>query len=866
MRTIIIFILLFLSLAANVAFSQVPAKKGNQSDTYWWHKYPTCINNVKSLEATHARLIMQNYVADPTWGPYGQRLEKLFRNNQFRSIKGKGHRWITWIEGFGNTIMYAAAFQQYKDGSFPTYKNDPKVSRLECHHWGWNTNALKRANTIKWIGLHNTVNNEDIAKPLFTREKLGLPAPKYPDGRLALGQLPELEYPVNCRVFDACCSKDINGNLYYSDFSIIKTNIATGKPIVEMEGLHRVAVKSVESKLLRNRKPEEEVFLDRIVLPKDCAAPFWIDYARTSVRAILKEGLDGVWCDNFSPWDNFGNSPIRKAFGDWSVYRFKTYLQKKFTKSELRKMGVKDATSFDIRKYLKQKAIEFGAKNPSDYKCSEWRDLRWLDEPVWNVYKVFKQKVGQEALRNLYNVIKEEAKKAGRPDFAVCGNDIPKFGLGWARDDWLDMVSTELAPGWGLSTGSRGIMLPPLGKMAVDYNAAREHQKGPFSTIWYYLPEKHCNKPGLGKVLMAEAFANGAFIKYGFGKEQTGTPEAHGWWNDFVHENEEKFGRRSPIADVGILFSPDNQLAVFLPNAIAPDFDAQPHAFGYWGFATAMIDAHIPYRTVTDWNVNSKALAGLKTFIIPNAEYLDDRIIPILKKWVSHGGRLIITGNSGMREGVEGYFKKRKNSVLAPLIGLDMLREDLSKQKNQKSVATDLKLIPMAAVGIDSLQPVKSKKRNKNIKTNNLVHIQKLGKGTVIWSPETLGMDYFINENERITILNSIVDLAGPSKLLSAPNLNSTVGIFCWKSIDGKNLFADLVNYNIDLETDTLTPATNIVFKLRVPKNYAVLHSKTLSPEKIPPAEVKSKKNYVYVRLPELLHFASIKIHFAETP
>ena len=51
----------------------------------------------------------------------------------------------------------------------------------------------------------------------------------------------------------------------------------------------------------------------------------------------------------------------------------------------------------------------------------------------------------------------------------MAGNDIPIFSLGWVRGD-VDMASTELSYGWGLISGPRGLMLPPLGGYVPIYN------------------------------------------------------------------------------------------------------------------------------------------------------------------------------------------------------------------------------------------------------------------------------------------------------------------------------------------------------------------------------------------------------------
>jgi len=815
-----------------------PAQRVQPPSPYWWQSYPIYVGlgehtDVAEAVALHGRMITDGYAADPTWGPYAQRLSELVAPEVYAAVRKADLRWIAWVEAFGECTLYAAALERNPDGSFPSMNGHPGITRLVRIAWNWEAEDAPRGDTFRWVGLHNTTNDEDLAHPLFTRERTGVPAPRYPDGREAVGWLPDGQYPINARVYDACCAKDINGSI---DLSLgmfpPKANAvdpATGKPKGPADGLYRVVVDgNNRDRFSPDKKLGDIAYCSHISIGKDIAAPFWTDYARASVREIVRVGGDGAWCDNFSPWDNFGQ--FSRAFGDWSEHRFREFLTAEMRGDELMGMGIADAASFDIRAYLKRKASEFGAADPSNLRDPKWTDARWLGDPVWNLYKAFKQRVGREGLRNLYHAIKDEARKAGRPDFLVAGNDMPVFGLGWVRDDYLDVVSSEQTPGWFLTTGSRGITIPPLGKYAVVYRAALQHQKGPYATVRYYLQgpyEKYRGRPELAKVLMAEAFANSTFMMYGGNPAHPGTPEAVAWWNDFVTRHEAQFGRRRVIADVGILFSPDNQLWLLAPGGPA-DFDRQPHSFGHWGFATAMIDAHLPYRVVTDWRLNTKELAGLRVFIVPDAECLDDSALPALEKWVRRGGRLIITGPSGMRAGTAGFLRERTRSLLAPLVGMDL--------------STNAKGKPKASSG------------------GSTAHVRNLGRGVVVWTPAPVGMQYYLDERQRPSRLPTMARMVGRSALIDGGNLSSTVGIFGWQSDDGKTVFADLVNYDLDAESDRVRPARNLRFRIRLPQGWQRVQAATLSPDDTPPATATTRDGWAVVDVPSLAHYASVKL------
>ena len=476
----------------------------------------------------------------------------------------------------------------------------------------------------------------------------------------------------------------------------------------------------------------------------------------------------------------------------------------------------------DVREYLHRKAADFGAKDKNDLSDAAWRDKRWLKDPVWNAYKCFRQKSAQHDLHEFYGCTftMRRLKWDGRTS-ASAATMFSLYGLGWVRDTWQDMINTETTPGWHMGAGSRGIMIPPLGKMAIMYRAALEHQKGPFSAAWYYLNggyEKHQQNPEIGKLLTAEAFANGAFLMcMPDNKQVCGTLESHTWWNRFVRDNEERFGTRSPLAEVGVLFSPDNQLAEMAPGGY-PDIDVQPHIFGHHGWATACIDAHYPYRAITDWKLTPAVLALLKALVVPHAESLSDSAISSVAAWTHSGGRLVLTGRVGSLREPAAHFAARGANTLAQLLRVQA---------------------PDSAVAA--------------IETA-------IGKGSVRWMQHNPGSDYYLHHTRRAELLPPMVKLLGVNSLVRSGSLPSTVGVFLWRSADRKQIFADLINYDLDADKDQMRPAEDLSFSIRVPANWAAPRAETISPDASAVAMVTWDKGWANVRLPALHFFASVKL------
>ncbi len=183
-------------------------------DHYWWCRFPTFTQgDPKLLRDARARMDIFSMASDPTWGPLGQRLTEIEDRSGFNTLRKAGARVITYIEGFGDCMIYVAALNRLANGGFEKNAADPQLPLLLRTAWSWNVPNLPKGNEIRWVGIHNTVNDEDFILPYLASKRLGLPAPRYPDGRKATGWLPQKRYPLNAMIYDACGSKDVNGVL-----------------------------------------------------------------------------------------------------------------------------------------------------------------------------------------------------------------------------------------------------------------------------------------------------------------------------------------------------------------------------------------------------------------------------------------------------------------------------------------------------------------------------------------------------------------------------------------------------------------------------------------------------------------------------
>ena len=714
----------------------------------WWEDFPRIVstNNLTTALEHHATVAFFSNHNDPGWGTYGQIVGE--NPSMETAFSEAGLKTISYYETYGQSYCYLAEVGPW---------DEVNITPRRAIHWNWQIYA---GGERRWIGVQNFFDNEEFARP-YTRihPRYGGSALTYPDGTMATGYFSDDPTdPRNSRVFDACISKDLWGNKgmeYYFNATINAIDPDTGQPAGPLDGTLEVDGK----------------YCSLIMFQKDAACPGWHDYTYASTLMGADSGLDGMWTDNWGGWDSFGRPPLTKSFGDWSVARFRDYLTANFTPAEWQELGVQNVNTFDVRTAMREKAIAWGGhgNNVSD---SRWRDARWLDDPLWHAYLIYKRQVGTEALDTYYATVKAAAAAAGKDEFFVAGNDVGAYSFGWVRGE-LDMASYEVSAGWGLSTGPRGFMLPPKGRLAPRYKLAREHTKSRFTNVWLYRDgfDEYLGNPNITSLMYYEMLATHTLPMFHPDNARVaGTAQNNAAFFAFVEQAAPTFGARLPVEDVGILYSTSSLLTFMTPY----DFyrhNAQPHQFGIYGWATALGELHYQYRFVPEWKVTTEELAGLRVLIIANADVLEPALVDdVIAPWVAAGGRLIVTGDSGVRLGEEGNFRINPNgSSLAELTG-------------------------------------------------------SAGPDNVWYESDNLGMEYYVQDGQRTalladlrTSLDSFLADASPLVIAETDTVPSTIGLTVYEDEEARRFFIDANNFNIDLDTDTVQPTSSITFDVAIP-------------------------------------------------
>jgi hypothetical protein len=670
----------------------------------WWDDYPTTVQTGRPEEivASGADSAVCGVADDPCWSILGQRIRYLGRNPGLDGVAAQGVKLMSWAETFGTCEEYIAEFQREADGRLVGFESDPTTPRPFLNFWGWHVWRPQPDREIHWIGLGAYYADEPWMQPWTrTHPRYGAPPFRYPDGRAAEGYLDGPEQFHLYRLYDAGCSKNVLGELepdYGFNARLNEVDPATGRVRGPTEGL------------VPRDTPEGVRYSGLVSVAKDSACPSWIEYARASARHMLDCGTRGIWSDNFSAWDSFGSGPIHTGFGEWSVARFREHLARRFSPEQLRAMGVEDVRTFDVRTYLRRVVREKLGGDDTNLRDAAWYDPYWLDDPIWREYRIHKGEVGKEALRAYRGAFQSAAREAGIDDFCIQGNDIPIWCFDWPRPEYLEMVSTEFAPGWSLLCGSRGNGLPPGGRMGPIIKMARVHAASRFVHVWYYLDgpyEKYRRNAALGRVLSYELLAHHAMIQAYPGSPQVaGTVESHREVTDFIHASKAIWGDRQPFAQIGLLYSPDSRLVHLTPGRLV-DFNAQRHVFDLMGWGTALSELHQQYTVIPEWGLTGEVLRDLKALVLPSVEVLSPEVVEgVLRPWVRGGGRLILSGACAARFGPARSHERVDNAaaMIPELCALAQISPNAPRPETRTAAVGRGQVILLPALGFDYYQ------------------------------------------------------------------------------------------------------------------------------------------------------------------
>jgi len=609
----------------------------------WWDNWPRFSanqNNPWAVTYTEANVINGMH------GFFDEGRAPFFRQDLFSKTgpslqyaQQEGIKKLAWIEGMGDTRATVAAVHELGGGA---YEWDPATDapKLISHYWNWDdlgNGVNPDANKVVWTGTHSFANQEPW-QGQYVRPNT-FPQPTYPNGAPAVGYLDGSINPAKAKLYDANGGKDINGNLAIR---------AWGPGGSNTNGLVSIDVLG-----------QTYANIGDISIAKDMASDWWVEYNVQAARWFIDHGADGFWVDNYSGYDDIGRAPVEVAFGDWSVAKFRDFLD------DHPEAGVANPASFDIRAYLFDRfETWFPGVDPTALTApatlAKWQDSVWLGDPVWRAYLSFKAGVQLQSAANLYSGIKEQAGLAGKDpdDIYVGGNDIPIISFGSAGGEELDMVNFEYMPHYSPVSEFSANGLAPYGHAGPLYGLASNFAKSRHANVWFYLLGDNAQYQGqtsLGEVAGYEALAHNVFINSGEGIPLiVGTDESAKTVNRTIKRMAPIFDKRVGSGKVGLVYSTQSEFAAMTPGGFA-DGGQIPHVLAYYGWGQALEDLNVPYRAIPDFRLTAEQLEDLDVLILPHIKSISQDIVDdVLIPFHNNGGTIVVTGTDsgsiGMRE------------------------------------------------------------------------------------------------------------------------------------------------------------------------------------------------------------------------
>ncbi|MBE6871347.1 MAG: hypothetical protein E7491_05275 [Ruminococcaceae bacterium] len=667
-----------------------------------------------------------------------------------------------WIECQGDSRSFLIALHQLEDGTFEMNEKTG-AAKIIANPWTWTTNGPSKnnnANYLCWVGVHSFVNDEQWAAPFILSNYPELSAPTYPDGTVAKGYFDDSNDPAKSIFYDACAAKDLNGDIRrYEELFTQGSADTTG--FVEYEDLYG----------------KKYVTCDWSV-GKDACAPFWLEYTKFTTKYWIERGVDWFWVDNWNGWDNFKNRPIERAFGDWTEKAFTEYLM------ENPQIGVTVTEDFNICDYIREKALELDPNTDVTdirYQNSVWARTEWIEDPIWKAFLSFKAKVNREYNTNYYKGIKEAAKELGLnpDDICVAANDFPYLTYGAYDADFLDIVHTEYNCSYSAVTGFTTSGYPPNGYSGHAMNLMANMSKGTNAVLWYYT-EDYKSNPNLAYVLSYEALAYNCTIYAGNATENiTGTDRTAAKVNQSIGLLRDYFTDRKIYAEIGVVFSVDSEMSTLAPGGFVYG-EKNPANVAYGGWCHAFDELNIPYRSISSARLAQQAEL-CNVLILPQVRSISKaEVNDILVPFLDRGGLLVITGEeAGVVDSQENNYMAHSSAILKDLAD--------TYSGNGKVVYMET-----------------------DIAEEYFTFHQKA-------DMETL---YELYLNEINSMVEGWYEQGYANKLVSFENLPDSVATTLNYAPYNNHLFVDIVNMQLDVDTDTVTDIeAGVKVKVRLPSS-----------------------------------------------
>lgn len=580
------------------------------------------------LEATEA----DAFRASRIWGGwYGywfidrQKATPFFEESTVRMKKYFEHDLIYHDGGeIGDLVLFTGP-----DGSI-------QYDAWNIHEWDG-----KLPLTAHWFGI-DTFFKKNNPFPYPNANNYGLKPFTYPDGTL-----PDESYEVLGR-------RNLNNELDWNE------------PFCNKEVTDEQAEKSGLAKISKRNKAGKHVvgrngWITNRLMTQDYANPQLRDYQAWELAMMTRElKPSGFHIDNYG--DNNLYRTFDMAFGVWSEHTFREYMKKEFSKKQLKEMGIADIDAFDMKEYIKARKLPGKESIYDAFDSPEWKD-----DLIFKCYQINHAIESANFHKPKYAAIKEAAKEGGF-DCLVAGNLIPIFPGFTFIKGYLDICHFEWPTFYDYEPTRRPMGLPPTARSGYITRLAAAIGNTKYSVVSPYVSHDQRGEKFKNLYLAQgfEALGNRAVIDYGhqyLHMFSPGTPETAGIFNRFLEKHREALSRRELVADIGIVYDQWAEIA----SQTACQLDVNDFFNEYGGWCDYMQDTHRQWNVVLSSDLELERIKHLPMLILPSALSLTDANYQALEKYLKSGGRVLATGNTGLRFGPGGHLMKRPENPLKRL-------------------------------------------------------------------------------------------------------------------------------------------------------------------------------------------------------
>lgn len=538
----------------------------------------------------------------------------------------------------------------------------------------------------------------------------------------------------------------------------------------------------------------------------DHSNPFLLGDFQVGVGMMLTQRPAFLHFDNY--FDNELLYPCWQAFGPWSLENFRRFLVQ-LDASTQKNLGLDDPSHFDLRKYINSRPYG-DPKSKAFFLRPEW-----FNDPVWNLFVCSKLADSQRLFRDLYSFCKTDSRRQGE-EVIVVGNVVPLFPGGSLTTGAVDIAHFEhhSHTQYGPIVVPTG--LPPLGRLGGIARLGAAISNAGYCWLSAYVPKElsGAGHENLHRVMAFDCLANRAVLDYNhqyMNGYSPGSDESAAWINCFIKTFSHYYGQRTPLRDTAVVFPGETLLG----SVSVFSMDPRPCLYDYLGWTQALSELHVAWDALPDDQLSATALAGYRRVVLPSCTCLSERACSALLDYVQRGGKLVMSGPAGTRFGTDRYLWKRPD---------------------QQTLAARL---------------------NPD---------QKGLQARCFFATETFGRTFYedIGSGQRNRGRSEIQALmeraAGDDRPAVAVQASGRVGVFPYN--EGHAAVAiDVVNYDLDIAQDRLTPAQGVRLFLRAPAGRKFMDKSVtlISPElrmpadRTPPAHPATPWTYTRQNIPAAL-------------